>query len=194
MPRNKAFIEEDALEKAMDIFWKKGYGATSMEDLVAAMGINRASLYDTFGDKKQLYLMALKQYQLKNSLKNEDISKQNQHSPKAKLKALLENQLEQSIKDPERRGCMIANATSEMALLDADVCQFVVQNKCFIEELFQELIEEGQQKEEILPHINPKNGAAFLVNFLNGMQVVSKTKSDPTVMRESLSLALSVLG
>ena len=56
MPRPKEFSPDDAIEKAMQVFWHKGYEATSMEDLLTAMDLNRGSLYDTFGDKRQLFL------------------------------------------------------------------------------------------------------------------------------------------
>jgi TetR/AcrR family transcriptional regulator, transcriptional repressor for nem operon len=194
MPRNKAFSEETALEKAMQVFWKKGYHATSMEDLVTAMGINRASLYDTFGDKKQLYIAALQHFQKDSQRQNTNILTQKAGSPRAQLAAILNHQLEQSLQDAEQKGCMIANATAEMALLDEDVCRFVTQNKCAVEALFEQLIADGQAQGEFFQHISPPYGAAFLVNFLNGMRVVAKTKPDPPTMRESLALALSALG
>jgi len=62
MPRPKEFNPDDALDHAMHVFWHKGYEATSMEDLLAAMHLNRGSLYDTFGDKRQLFLKALDRY------------------------------------------------------------------------------------------------------------------------------------
>jgi TetR/AcrR family transcriptional regulator, transcriptional repressor for nem operon len=194
MPRNKAFQEEEALQKAMQVFWKKGYNATSMEDLVSAMGINRASLYDTFGDKKQLYLAALRQFQQQSQGENRQILAGLVYSPKAQLTALLNNQLEQSLQDADQKGCMIANATAEMAILDADVFDFVNQNKCAVEELFEKLIREGQEMGEFHGNTPPQYGAAFLVNFLNGIRVVSKIKPDATTMRESLRIALGALG
>ena len=62
MPRPKEFIPDDAIEKAMQVFWHKGYEATSMEDLLSAMDLNRGSLYDTFGDKRQLFLKVIDRY------------------------------------------------------------------------------------------------------------------------------------
>ncbi len=62
MPRPKSFDPETVLTKAMGVFWEKGYDAASISDLTAAMGINRFSLYDTFGDKHALYLKALDVY------------------------------------------------------------------------------------------------------------------------------------
>jgi TetR/AcrR family transcriptional repressor of nem operon len=62
MPRPKSFDPDTVLTKAMGVFWEKGYDAASISDLTAAMGINRFSLYDTFGDKHDLYLKALDSY------------------------------------------------------------------------------------------------------------------------------------
>jgi len=62
MPRPKSFDPDTVLTKAMGVFWEKGYDAASISDLTAAMGINRFSLYDTFGDKHELYLKALDAY------------------------------------------------------------------------------------------------------------------------------------
>ena len=62
MPRPKEFNPDDAIEKAMQVFWHKGYEATSMEDLLSAMDLNRGSLYDTFGDKRQLFLKVMDRY------------------------------------------------------------------------------------------------------------------------------------
>src|SRR6266851_1586631 len=63
MPRQKEFDREAALDGAMAAFWTKGYTATSIEDLVTRMGIQRGSLYATFGDKRSLFLSALGRYQ-----------------------------------------------------------------------------------------------------------------------------------
>ncbi len=62
MARHKEFDQDEALQKAMEAFWARGYEATSMQDLVEHMGINRQSLYDTFGDKHSLFLKALDRY------------------------------------------------------------------------------------------------------------------------------------
>jgi TetR/AcrR family transcriptional regulator, transcriptional repressor for nem operon len=194
MPRNKAFQEEEVLERAMQIFWRKGYNATSMEDLVAGMGINRASLYDTFGDKKQLFLKILKFYQTQSTQNINAVMAKKKPSPKAQLIAFVEFLMDESLEPRESRGCLLANATSEMALLDADICQFVTKNVHSFENTFETLIRDGQAAGEFKVNIIPAHAATFLSNFLYGVRTVSKTKPDATKMRESLALALSVLG
>jgi TetR/AcrR family transcriptional regulator, transcriptional repressor for nem operon len=194
MPRNKAFQEEEVLERAMQVFWKKGYNATSMEDLVTGMGINRASLYDTFGDKKQLFLKILAFYQNQSNRNINALMALKKPSPKAQLIAFVEFLMDESLESQEPRGCLLANATSEMALLDADICQFVTNNVHSFEKTFENLIQEGQALGEFKANISPQYAATFLSNFLYGIRTVSKTKPDATKMRESLVLALSVLG
>jgi TetR/AcrR family transcriptional regulator, transcriptional repressor for nem operon len=193
MPRNKAFQEENVLERAMQVFWKKGYNATSMEDLVTGMGINRASLYDTFGDKKQLYLAVLKYYQTQSNKDARAVMAKNAPSPKGQLTALLAFLVEGALEMDEPRGCLLANATSEMALLDPDICQLVTNNVHAFEATFEKLVREGQAIGEIKTATPPQYIATFLSNFLYGVRTVSKTKPDATKMRESLALALSVL-
>jgi TetR/AcrR family transcriptional regulator, transcriptional repressor for nem operon len=195
MPRNKAFQEEEVLEKAMQVFWKKGYNATSMEDLVTGMGINRASLYDTFGDKKQLFLKILAFYQNQSNRNIQAVMALKKPSPKAQLVAFVEFLMDESLEESqEPRGCLLANATSEMALLDPDICQFVTNNVHSFEQTFENLIREGQAVGEFKAPISSEHAATFLSNFLYGVRTVSKTKPDATKMRESLVLALSVLG
>jgi TetR/AcrR family transcriptional repressor of nem operon len=63
VPRTKEFRPEEALDAAMHLFWLKGYGATSMRDLLDGMGIGRGSFYDTFGDKHALFLAALDRFE-----------------------------------------------------------------------------------------------------------------------------------
>ena len=194
MARNKAFLEENVLEKAMQVFWQKGYNATSMEDLVTGMGINRASLYDTFGDKKQLYLAVLKFYQTQTNEAAQAVIAENTPSPKAQLVALTHFLVNQSLDLEGSKGCLLANATSEMALLDPDICQFVTNNVHAFESTFEKLVRESQTLGEITNNTPPQYIATFLSNFLYGIRTVSKTKPDATKMRESLALALSVLG
>jgi TetR/AcrR family transcriptional regulator, transcriptional repressor for nem operon len=195
MPRNKAFQEETVLACAMQVFWEKGYNATSMDDLVKGMGINRASLYDTFGDKKQLYLATLKFYQQQANQNAAQVMAPRQDSPKAQLIALAEYLMNDALTPSTKvRGCFLANATSEMALLDDEICAFVTENVHRFEGTFEHLIRAGQAKGEFPQHLAPADTASFISSYLYGIRTVSKTKPNAEKMRASLKLALSVLG
>ena len=70
MARPREFDRDGAVERAMSVFWRKGYAATSTDDLLRAMNIGRQSMYDTFGDKHRLYLEALEKYQRERVAEN----------------------------------------------------------------------------------------------------------------------------
>jgi TetR/AcrR family transcriptional regulator, transcriptional repressor for nem operon len=193
MPRVKEFDEKIALEKAMQVFWKEGYHAASMEVLVNAMGISRSSFYDTFGDKKQLYLAALKLFQSQSQQQNAKVLAQSAHSPKAQITTVLQLSLEEALSDPETKGCMMANATAEMATSDPDVCSLLQNNNCALENFFIQLIKAGQSIGEFHSEIDPTAAANYLINYIHGMRLVSKTKPDPQKMRLGLELVLGGL-
>src|SRR6185295_14348282 len=91
MARPKAFDPDTAAQEAMETFWERGYNATSVNDLLAEMGLNRGSLYGTFGDKKQLFLAALDKYQDQNVAMIRDVLGNEEHdgSARAAIEALL---------------------------------------------------------------------------------------------------------
>ena len=73
MARTKAFDRDAVLDRAMDLFWKQGFEATSVQQLVEVTGINRGSMYDTFGDKRELFIQALTRYADKSAMKRLEI-------------------------------------------------------------------------------------------------------------------------
>src|ERR1051326_3516607 len=112
MARHKEFDREEALQKAMEVFWERGYEATSIQDLVEQMGINRQSLYDTFGDKHALYLAALDHYREVEGGKMFKLLER-QGSVKKTLRKLFGGVVECSVGGGHRRGWFLGNAMSE---------------------------------------------------------------------------------
>src|SRR6478672_1527424 len=112
MARHKEFDCAEVLEKAMEVFWARGYEAASIQDLVEHMGINRQSLYDTFGDKHTLYLQALDRYLEVEGRKIAELLEQ-PGSVKRNVRRLFETAIDRSLAD--RRGCFMNNAMSELA-------------------------------------------------------------------------------
>src|SRR6267378_420333 len=108
MARHKEFDRDETLQKAMEVFWSRGYEAASIQDLVTHMGINRQSLYDTFGDKHALYLLALDRYLEVESRKVFELLER-PGSVKRSLRQLFEGVVERSLCDRQRRGCFMGN-------------------------------------------------------------------------------------
>ncbi len=192
MARPKNFDEEKALEKAVDLFWCKGYNGTSIGDVVEHLSINRASLYDTYGDKHTLYVKALQRFretQAKVMIRMVDES----HSVKDTLYALFKKAVENILEDQSSKGCFMANSTLELANQDEEIAKIVSDNRKDIENAFFRAIEKGQKNGEISTRHPAQALASFLFNTYNGLQVVGKTRADRKELNDIVEVAFSVL-
>src|SRR5205814_10101736 len=105
MAGKKSFLPEQVLDKAMGLFWKQGYEGTSIEDLVQCMGLERGSLYDTFGDKHALYLAALSRYLAKYQGQVAEVLQQTGPLPEL-LERFIHTIMDTLLSDPARRSCL----------------------------------------------------------------------------------------
>jgi TetR/AcrR family transcriptional repressor of nem operon len=193
MARTKDFDENEVLTKAVNIFWLKGYNATSMQDLVDGLGISRSSLYDTYGDKHTLFLKALGSYQCTNSGKFAQIMSDNT-SAKETIKALLEFVVGNLLADKSQKGCFLVNAEVEVALHDKQVSDVIQQNDQNVEDAFYQVIKKGQENGEIAGKQDARALARFLFNTVKGIQVTAKSTTERAVFDDIINLAVSVLG
>lgn len=132
-PRN--FDEATALEQALFVFWKKGYEATSLEDLTKAMGLSRSSFYAAFDSKQALFLRALEHYS-RNGLRNlKDVAETSDGNP---VEAMM-----QALSDPQggSKGCMLVNCITELAPHDAEVAEIGRRHLEKIEEIFAQVLD-----------------------------------------------------
>ncbi len=192
MARTKDFDENEVLTRAMELFWSRGYNATSMEDLVVGLGISRSSLYDTYTDKHSLFIKALEYYQQMGLMKIREIVN-NPGSSKETVKKMIE-QSTIGISDGRKRiGCFVVNAEVEVAPHDKKVSNLVCSHDQQIEEIFYQVIQKGKKSGEIKNKQDARALARFIYNAVKGMQVTAKTISDKTVLNEIIGLTLSVL-
>ena len=176
MARTKAFDEQEVLSKAMELFWEKGFHATSIQDLVDRLGINRASMYDTFGGKEQLFMQALQLYLQKTKA---DISGLRTILKGKSTKAFLSEYLHQAMESKEilnQKGCFAANTTSELSKENKEICSVLINNMAEKVDFFKVIIRIGQEREEIDRNKAPEDLARHLFVFLNGLNIVSKLK------------------
>jgi TetR/AcrR family transcriptional regulator, transcriptional repressor for nem operon len=172
--RPKKFDPDAAVEKAMEVFWVKGYAATTPQDLVEGMGIGAGSLYNAFNSKHDLYQRVLERYYEQESVKL--VAELNRPGPpRARLRGALEAIIEFDLQDPHRRGCLATNAAMELAGRDEMVTRMVRRMFDRLERALQATIEEGQRSGEIDPRRDPAALASFLLNTINGMRVLTKT-------------------
>lgn len=190
MARAKEFDEQVVLTKAMKLFWEQGYEKTSMQELVDRMGIHRRSIYDTFGDKHQLFLKSLDLYE--DNLANRITQRvPADKSVQGQIRRLLSITLERDEDQPA--GCLIVNTASELALIDEEVSQKI--NEIFnrSENYIYNLLVEGEQKGEIPKSLPLKNAAHYLHTVWLGVRVDAKVTTDPAKIYQSIDLALSII-
>ena len=192
MARTKDFDENEVLAKAIQLFWRKGYNGTSLQDLIAGLGISRSSLYDTFGDKHQLYLKALSTYrQTQVNVRNQIL-----HAPvpaKEAIRQLMDLTIEQMIRDKQHKGCFLVNSAVETAPHDKATNNIVCQNDQEVENAFYEVIKRGQANGEINRQQDPRALARFLFNNIVGLQVTGKSATNKAALEDIIRLTLSVL-
>lgn len=192
MARHKEFNREEVLVKAMETFWRYGYEGTSIQDLIQSMGINRGSLYDTFGDKRSLFLEAIAHYD--DTIVRCAIARL--QAPEASKQAIIDHFksfVKGIIADREHRGCLMTNTAVELCPHDADTAKRVTLNLQRIEQAFYTALSRAQEKGEISPDKNLKALARYFTSNLHGLQVMSKIDPDPQALQDTVPILLSVL-
>lgn len=192
MPRPKQFVKAEVLEKAKNLFWKQGYHATSMQNLVDHLGINRASLYAAFGSKNELYESAFQAYKREGQAYVHKLLSA-QVSAKFAIRTLFLNAVTDSLDDPDRKGCFIVNCTTEYLPLHPHILSDLLENKKYFETLISQTIKQGQDEGEINSSICIADTAAYLFTFFSGLRVIAKVEKDPKVLRKSVEVGLRVL-
>jgi len=192
MARTKDFDENEVLTKAIQLFWHKGYNATSMQDLVDALGISRSSLYDTYTDKHTLFLKALESYQRAGNVKINEIVDQSVSAKDTVIK-LMELATNELVGDKQQKGCFMVNAEVEVAPHDHEVSKLVCQNEQQMEAAFFQVIKKGQESGEIKNTQDALVLAKFIFNAVKGMQVTAKSTPDATSFGNIIRLTVAVL-
>ena len=171
----------------MELFWKKGYNGTSMQDLVDVTGLNRSSFYNSFGDKLSLFQESLKFYQEQQS---ELLQEYFTHSktPKQAIISLFRG-ISDDIHAGNQKGCMFTSCTAELGGEPSQVQNMLVANKDKVVESFILLIREAQELGEIDAGKDPEVLALFLFTTMQGIRITSMLETDlEAVTEEVLSI------
>ena len=191
MAGKKAFLPDLALEKAMNVFWERGYEGTSVEDLVQGIGIGRGSLYDTFGDKHALYLAALDRYCRISQERIAAFGGQG-GSLRENLERLFQAYIDTLLSDPAHRGCFLVNASIELAPHDAEVFKRVQSAYQDYEEMFYGLLIKAQATGELAWTSDPHQLARFLLGTLISLRVLARARADRSVLLDMVKTTLLV--
>jgi TetR/AcrR family transcriptional repressor of nem operon len=192
MARQKEFDRDEVLHKAMEVFWARGYEATSIQSLVKQMGINRQSIYDTFGDKHSLFLQSLDRYREIQSRKVFDVLER-PGSVKKNLRQLFEEVVARALSAEGRRGCFVGNSMSELA----GRCKATADRTCssvtLAEKIIRRALERGREQGELSRVRDTRAVARFLYCNLQGLLLLAKATRDRKLLSDVVKVTLSVL-
>ncbi|MFJ3903562.1 TetR/AcrR family transcriptional regulator [Streptomyces sp. NPDC090025] len=193
MARTKEFDPDAALDAALELFWARGYEATSMADLVAHLGIARASVYATFGSKHELYMRAVERYlESRDPALMEELSAPGPALPG--VRALVRRYAGQAAAEETRRsGCLITNSAAELAARDPAVARRVELSWEYVETLLHSSLVRARAQGELPEDRDPRALARLLLVVLQGVRVVGKASSNPALVQDAAEQALTLL-
>ncbi len=191
MARPREFDEEEALDRAMKVFWSKGYASTSLDDLLRSTGIARQSLYGAFGDKHSLFLKALERYLDKNARPLRS-ALMDAPSVAQALRQVFSAIVEQAAAQ-KQRGCMLVNAITELVPGDPEVSKLVEANHRFLLETFRMGLQRAAREGELSAGANVEELAHYLVAAHQGLRVVARVDQSRTHLKAIVKSALYFL-
>ena len=172
--RPRTFDTEAAVERAMNVFWSRGYHATALPDLLRATKLSRGSLYAAFGDKHSLFLRALDRY-IADALTRMDVELDPRKEPVAGLRAYLAGYVERASGANGRRGCLLVATAMELAGHDAEVGRRVAGFFKTMEARVADVLSRAEAAGRLADGVEPASAARILVCFVWGLRVVAKT-------------------
>lgn len=193
MPWVKDFDVDDAVDRAMKVFWAKGYEATSISDLVKAMEINKGSLYNAFGSKKDLFTRAFLKYDVEN--RQATIRQlEAMDDPVRAIEVLFDGLIAESLDDAERKGCLLVNTALDLPNQPQDIRDMVTSALDGFEAFFERRIRDGQKIGRIPASIDAKEAARALLTLVVGLRVLARGTFGAAGLEAIRAQALRTIG
>jgi len=192
MGRPREFDTTEVLDKATHVFWVKGFEATSLNDLIEAMGISKSSFYETFGNKQDLFLSSIDHYAT-TALEDMVAALESDMPGREVIAQVFLNTANRFITNAEPMGCFLSNSAAELAPDCEPAKEKVVGYFHRAEEAFTKAVERGQKEGTIPSDRDAKALGRFLVSSMNGLQVVGKANQDPQTLKDIVSSIIKAL-
>ena len=192
MPWEKTFDIDEAINQATDVFWAKGYEATSLADLLNATGINKGSFYNAFGSKKKLFIESLLKYEREQ---RRDVLAQLRtlNDPVLAINKFFDALIEQSLTDTEKKGCFLVNTALDLPNHDSDIQKAVKKGLKDTESFFEQQIKLGIETGAIPKKVNPEIQAKGLLTLLVGLRVLARGVFDKASLNAIKTQAISLI-
>ena len=192
MPWEKTFEIQDVVDKVMHVFWAKGYVDTSITDLLEATGLKRSSLYNAFGGKRDLFVKALCKYDRETS--RATLSRLEAiEAPRQAIQSLFEGVIQETLSDPDQKGCLLVNTSLELPAHDKEIQTIVKTGLRAVEAFLQRQIELGLARSELAESIDPQETARALVALITGIRVLGRGAYEESALRSIAAQALRLI-
>jgi AcrR family transcriptional regulator len=190
MGRIREFDVDRAVDRAMDLFWRRGYAETSLQDLLKELSIGSGSFYAAFGSKEQLYLRALDRY---SALQADDLVKTLEQATEIRpvVRQILVTMIEADLADPSR-GCLVVNTATQCSN-QLPAAERVVAAMRHVESSLAGALERAKSRGELSPDKNPAELARFLTTFVQGLRVVGQARLGRSFIEDALAVAMRAL-
>lgn len=192
MPWEKQFSTDEVLTKAMHAFWARGYDATSMQDLVTSMSINRASIYATFGDKRSLFIEALRAYDERHRAAFLERLRE-RHPGKTAIVEAFDEVIASALNGGSRDGCLLVNTALELSPHDEAIAEIVSTGLRQVEMFFRDMIKAGQALGEIPLSVDEKRTAQALLGLFIGLRVLTRSRPEKVLLQSIARQAEAML-
>lgn len=191
MPRPRSYDETTLLDTAMQMFWSRGFEQTSISELVAETGVNRASLYAAYPDKRALFLASVQHYLERVSRENVERLRSVQPAAEAVRGFFLD-----LAGAPPRRagkGCLLTNSAVEFGNGDPEISRLVRRAFSRMERVLAERLTEARQDGQLAPGVEPAAYARQLVVLIQGLRVMARVGAGRQLLMDAVESALQPL-
>jgi TetR/AcrR family transcriptional regulator, transcriptional repressor for nem operon len=192
LARPREFEEEEVLDAAIECFWRRGLEATSVRHLTEATGVNQPSLYNAFGDKRELFAQALERYATR-SMRERIERLEQKHPPKEAIRAFFRELVARTLSDPDHRGCLIVNSALEVAPHDAELKAVIASYLGEIEAFFCRCLERLKESGSLSTSLEPRDTARLFLGVLLGVRVAARAKPERALLEGMVRPALAIL-
>lgn len=186
MARPREFDTEDALARALDVYWERGYSDATMPELLDGMGLSRGSLYKAFKDKKSLYLLVLTIYDEQTVSDAIVLLTEPQLDGRDRILALFDS-IASTVEAGDRRGCLLCSAVAGPASYDADIATLAARSLARLRRAFQAALEASEIDSDAEPL------AQFLVTQYIGLRILSRTNISASSIRQNVQALRNIL-
>ena len=189
--RPRIFDEEEILNRAIDVFWAKGYDATTTEDLLQCMNLNKGSLYHTFGSKRDLFIRALDHFS-SHSWRALDLQIRSAETPIAGIRKFF-SELATTGAQVHLKGCFMGNTIAELASTDPELKEKAAASLRAMEDLFYKYLEAARKSKELKTKEDTRILARYLVTVWNGLNITRRMYAQKGILEPLIKMQLEPL-